>query len=147
MLRVSGRITGIVEEKDCTAEQRVHPRGERRGLRRSTPPSSATGWPSSRPANAQGEYYLTDLVALAAQRGDVGSVSADFEDTAGVNDRADLAACARVLRERINLEHMRAGVTMHDPATVTIEPEVTIGRTRSSSPWCRSGARRGSAAG
>ena len=51
-----------------------------------------------RPANAQGEYYLTDLVALAAQRGDVASVSADFEDTAGVNDRADLAACASVLQ-------------------------------------------------
>src|SRR6185503_7737656 len=47
--------------------------------------------------------------------------------TAGVNDRADLAACGRVLQGRINLEHMRAGVTIQDPASVTIEPSVTIG--------------------
>src|SRR5262245_27077449 len=125
VLRVSGRITGIVEEKDCTADQRsiteinagvyaVDAAFLRQGLTR------------LQPANAQGEYYLTDLVALAAQRGEVGSVLADFQETAGVNDRADLAACARVLRERINLAHMRSGVTMHDPATVTIEPEVTL---------------------
>ena len=126
VLRVSGRITGIVEEKDCTADQRSI-REVNAGVYAIDAGFLRQGLTSLRPANAQGEYYLTDLVALAAQRGDVGSVSADFEDTAGVNDRADLAACARVLRTRINLEHMRAGVTLQDPASVTIEPDVTIG--------------------
>ncbi|HUM09793.1 MAG TPA: bifunctional UDP-N-acetylglucosamine diphosphorylase/glucosamine-1-phosphate N-acetyltransferase GlmU [Myxococcaceae bacterium] len=126
VLRVSGRITGIVEEKDCTPDQQSI-REVNAGVYAIDAPFLRQGLAQLRPANAQGEYYLTDLVALAAQRGEVASVSAELEDTAGVNDRADLAACARVLRERINLEHMRAGVTMHDPATVTIEPEVTIG--------------------
>jgi bifunctional UDP-N-acetylglucosamine pyrophosphorylase / glucosamine-1-phosphate N-acetyltransferase len=126
VLRVSGRITGIVEEKDCTADQRsIHEVNA--GVYAVDAAFLREGLGRLRPANAQGEYYFTDLVALAAQRGDVGSVTADFEDTAGVNDRADLAACARVLRERINLGHMRAGVTMNDPATVTIEADVTLG--------------------
>jgi len=125
VLRVSGRLTGIVEQKDCTADQ-ASIREVNAGVYAIDAAFLREGLSQLRPANAQGEYYLTDLVALAAQRGDVASVSAEFEDTAGVNDRADLAACARVLRERINLDHMRAGVTMHDPATVTVEAEVTI---------------------
>lgn len=125
VLRVSGRITGIVEQKDCTADQ-ASIREVNAGVYAIDAAFLREGLSQLRPVNAQGEYYLTDLVALAAQRGDVASVGAEFEDTAGVNDRADLAACARVLRERINLDHMRAGVTMHDPATVTVEAEVTI---------------------
>ncbi len=125
VLRVSGRITGIVEQKDCTADQ-ASIREVNAGVYAIDAAFLREGLSQLHPANAQGEYYLTDLVALAAQRGDVASVRAELEDTAGVNDRADLAACARVLRERINLDHMRAGVTMHDPATVTIEAEVSI---------------------
>jgi bifunctional UDP-N-acetylglucosamine pyrophosphorylase / glucosamine-1-phosphate N-acetyltransferase len=126
VLRVSGDITGIVEEKDCTADQRSI-REVNAGVYVIDAAFLRESLAQLRPANAQGEYYLTDLVALAARRGKVGSVRAAFEDTAGVNDRADLAACTRVLQGRINLEHMRAGVTLHDPATVTIEPEVVIG--------------------
>ena len=126
VLRVSGRLTGIVEEKDCTADQRSI-REVNAGVYAIDAGFLRDALARLRPANAQGEYYLTDLVALAAQKGEVGSVSADFEDTAGVNDRADLAACARVLQGRINLEHMRAGVTMQDPVSIAIEPDVTIG--------------------
>ena len=126
VLRVGERLTGIVEEKDCTADQRSI-REINAGVYVIDAGFLRERLTALRPANAQGEYYLTDLVALAAQKGDVGSVSAEFEDTAGVNDRADLAACGRVLQGRINLEHMRAGVTIQDPASVTIEPSVTIG--------------------
>ena len=126
VLRASGRITGIVEENDCTGEQRSI-REVNAGVYAIDAGFLREGLAQLRPANAKGEYYLTDLVSLAAQRGDVPSVSADFADTAGVNDRAELAACTRVLRERVNLAHMRAGVTMHDPASVTIEAEVTLG--------------------
>jgi bifunctional UDP-N-acetylglucosamine pyrophosphorylase/glucosamine-1-phosphate N-acetyltransferase len=126
VLRVSGRITGIVEEKDCTEDQRPI-REVNAGVYAIDAAFLREALSQLRPANAQGEYYLTDLVALAAHRGDVGSVRADFEDTAGVNDRADLAACGRVLQGRINLDHMRAGVTMQDPVSITVEPDVTIG--------------------
>ena len=126
VLRVERRLTGIVEDKDCTADQR-HIREVNAGVYAIDAAFLREGLEQLRPANAQGEYYLTDLVALAARRGEVESVSADFEDTAGVNDRADLAECTRVLRGRINLEHMRGGVTMHDPATTTIEPGIFIG--------------------
>ncbi len=62
-----------------------------------------------RSPNAQGEYYLTDLVEMAAAEGPVAAVEADFGETAGVNDRVELAARARVLQERINTWHMRDG--------------------------------------
>jgi len=126
VLRAADRITGVIEEKDATPEIRaIHEVNAgvyvidaaflRRGLR------------DLRPANAQGELYLTDLVSLAAKEGEVPSVGADLEDTRGVNDRADLAECTRVLRRRINLAHMHSGVTLLDPDSITIEPEVTIG--------------------
>src|SRR5262249_44109933 len=86
VLRVSGRLTGIVEEKDCTADQRSI-REVNAGVYAIDADFLRQGLSGLRPANAQGEYYLTDLVALAAQKGEVGSVSAEFEDTAGVNDR------------------------------------------------------------
>ncbi len=126
VLRVSGRITGIVEERDCTADQRSIDEVNV-GVYVIDAAFLRDGLAQLRPVNAQGEYYLTDLVALAAQRGEVGSVTAPFADTVGVNDRADLAWCVQALRQRINLEHMRAGVTLQDPSTVTIEAEVTIG--------------------
>jgi bifunctional UDP-N-acetylglucosamine pyrophosphorylase / glucosamine-1-phosphate N-acetyltransferase len=126
VLRTSGRIAAIVEEKDCTAEQRQI-REVNAGVYVIDAAFLRRGLAGLRPANAQGELYLTDLVALAAREGEVASVTAELEETAGVNDRADLAGCARVLRRRINLAHMQAGVTLVDPDSVTIEPEVTLG--------------------
>ena len=84
--------------------------------------------------NAGGEYYLTDVVALAAQdgRGVEGHLLADAAQTEGANDRVQLAALAGVLNRR-TLEHwMRAGVTVVDPAstwvdtTVALEADVTL---------------------
>jgi bifunctional UDP-N-acetylglucosamine pyrophosphorylase / glucosamine-1-phosphate N-acetyltransferase len=86
--------------------------------------------------NAQGELYLTDVVALHRADGlAVGAkVADDPDETLGCNDRAQLAALAAKLRDRVNAEHMRAGVAILDPATtwidadVVIEPDVTIER-------------------
>ncbi len=75
--------------------------------------------------NAQGELYLTDLVELA------GSAEAiDLGDSAlleGVNDRAELARVRAVLQERILVAHMRAGVTVINPAAATVDADVAIG--------------------
>jgi bifunctional UDP-N-acetylglucosamine pyrophosphorylase/glucosamine-1-phosphate N-acetyltransferase len=80
------------------------------------------------PQNAQGELYLTDSVALLAGEGGLVAVhkGGDPMETEGVNTRAELAEAAAALRDRINREHMLAGVTIVDPGSTWIEAEVTI---------------------
>lgn len=86
------------------------------------------------PQNAQGEYYLTDVVEVLASAGyRVSAVVADdASETLGVNDRLQLAAAEAELRRRTNRGWMRRGVTMVDPdrtyidATVELAPDVTI---------------------
>ncbi len=104
------------------------------------------------PRNPSGEYYLTDLVAVAsAQERLIATVSGDLEETLGVNDRVQLAEAEAVMRQRILREHMYNGVTIVDPATtyidraVRIAPDTTIlpgtmitGATTIGS-WCRIG--------
>lgn len=81
-------------------------------------------------ANAAGERYLTDVVGIAKADGrQVGSVHADDAvETEGVNDRVQLAEMARVLNARLVRRAQLAGVTVHDPATIWIHADVTIGR-------------------
>ena len=80
------------------------------------------------PHNVQGELYLTDAIAIIV--GDGGKVAAhvadDSREADGVNTRSELARAAAVLRDRINEEHMLAGVTIVDPSTTWIEPTVEI---------------------
>ena len=76
--------------------------------------------------NAQGEYYLTDIVAAAARDGEVATVDAEAAEILGVNDRADLARADRDLRHRINAGHLLAGVTLLDPGSVRIDGDVVI---------------------
>jgi bifunctional UDP-N-acetylglucosamine pyrophosphorylase/glucosamine-1-phosphate N-acetyltransferase len=80
------------------------------------------------PANAQGEYYLTDVVEVLYEAGHrVGSVVVeDTMEVAGVNDRAQLAVAEAELRDRINERWMRRGVTMWDPQTTYIDVEVAL---------------------
>lgn len=79
--------------------------------------------------NAQGEYYLPDLVEIFRRDGrTVDAVAlADPDEIRGINTRAELADVGRVLQSRINAAHMAAGVTLVDPATAYIGPDVTIG--------------------
>jgi len=79
--------------------------------------------------NAQGEYYITDCVALIRAMGKtVSAVNVPAVEGMGVNDRVQLAECAKLLRKRINEAHMRAGVTMIDPTQVYLDAAVTLGR-------------------
>lgn len=139
-----GRVTGIVEEADATDEQRridevgVSVYCFRRGL-------LAPALRRLAPDNAQGEYYLTDVIGVLREAGHAVASHAvdDPAETAGVNDRAQLAAAETVLRARINTRWMLDGVTMTDPsrtyvgagvrlaADVTLHPGVVLeGRTR-----------------
>lgn len=88
-------------------------------------------WPALdrlEPHNAQGELYLTDAVRDLVARGErvVAHVADDPAETEGVNTRVELAAAAATLRDRINREHMLAGVAIADPASTWIEPEVEL---------------------
>jgi bifunctional UDP-N-acetylglucosamine pyrophosphorylase/glucosamine-1-phosphate N-acetyltransferase len=75
--------------------------------------------------NAQGEYYLPDVLPLLPTRA---HLTGDHTLTLGVNDRADLAAVTRVAQDRIHRHHLRAGVTIVDPASTVIDADITIGQ-------------------
>jgi bifunctional UDP-N-acetylglucosamine pyrophosphorylase/glucosamine-1-phosphate N-acetyltransferase len=88
-------------------------------------------WPALerlQPDNAQGELYLTDTVRDLAAAGERVAVhlAEDPVECEGVNTRAELAAAAAVLRDRINHAHMLAGVTIVDPASTWIDPSVEL---------------------
>lgn len=78
--------------------------------------------------NAQGEFYLTDVLAIcrAAGRPVVALVAEDATECLGVNSRIQLAEATRVMQRRINERHMAAGVTMWAPELVWIGPDVQI---------------------
>ena len=81
------------------------------------------------PLSRKGEYYLTDTVELAVNAGLTvqALVSDDLTETIGINTRVHLAEAEAAMRLRINQAHMLAGVTIVDPATTYIEPDVMIG--------------------
>jgi bifunctional UDP-N-acetylglucosamine pyrophosphorylase/glucosamine-1-phosphate N-acetyltransferase len=92
---------------------------------------AATLWPvleRLEPKNVQGELYLTDAIGLVVGDGGrvVAHVAADHRETDGVNTRVELAQAAAVLRDRINEQHKLAGVTIVDPQTTWIEPQVEL---------------------
>ena len=79
--------------------------------------------------NASGEYYLTDVVEIAGNRGlKVTAVACDEAQTLGVNSRADLAAADAVFQTRARAELMDLGVTLMDPQTVYLAADTVIGR-------------------
>ena len=82
-----------------------------------------------RPDNAQSEYYLTDTVAYFVNAGKrVRPVLApDHADVLGINDRVELALARRAMNARLCAQHMRAGVTIVDPDSTYLEPELEIG--------------------
>jgi bifunctional UDP-N-acetylglucosamine pyrophosphorylase/glucosamine-1-phosphate N-acetyltransferase len=78
--------------------------------------------------NAQGEYYITDLVALLSKRGLAvsGVELADPLEVLGVNSQGELAEATRILRDRILAVHLEAGVAIEDPASTFIGPDVLL---------------------
>ncbi|WP_406677462.1 bifunctional UDP-N-acetylglucosamine diphosphorylase/glucosamine-1-phosphate N-acetyltransferase GlmU [Moorella sp. ACPs] len=124
-----GRVKGIVEERDATPSEKAI-NEINTGIYCF---AAAFLWPTLaqlKPDNDQGEYYLTDVVALAVDQGlrVETLVAGDAGEVLGVNDRAQLAAAGAVWRRRINAAHMQSGVTIIDPETTYIDVTVTIGR-------------------
>lgn len=80
--------------------------------------------------NAQGEYYLPDVMEIIRDRGQKVSayLTSDYEETLGINDRVALSQAEKITKKRINEYHMRNGATITDPDHTSIGPDVTIGR-------------------
>ncbi|HHJ17240.1 MAG TPA: UDP-N-acetylglucosamine diphosphorylase/glucosamine-1-phosphate N-acetyltransferase [Gammaproteobacteria bacterium] len=129
MIRDSnGKLTGIVEQKDASEEQ-LAIREINSGFL-AAPAASLRGWLNQLDnSNAQGEYYLTDVIAMAAAQGiPVDSASADDEyEILGVNDRVQLATLERIYQRRQAEQLMRNGATLADPARLDVRGEVTTG--------------------
>jgi len=89
-------------------------------------------------ANSQGELFLPDVLPRIKEAGrEIGAhVAADAAVTLGINDRADLARVRAIAQERINVAHMRAGVTLVDPASAHIDVTVEIGPDTVIEPSC-----------
>ena len=129
VLREGERVVGIVEEKDATAAERAI--GEVNSGMLAAPCELLRELLCAvTPDNAQGEYYLTDVVALAAARGvEVSAVRAGRpEEIMGVNDRAQLAHLERHHQRRQAEALMAAGVTVMDPARLDVRGTVRAGR-------------------
>ncbi|WP_394220108.1 bifunctional UDP-N-acetylglucosamine diphosphorylase/glucosamine-1-phosphate N-acetyltransferase GlmU [Halobacillus trueperi] len=80
--------------------------------------------------NVQGEYYLPDVIEILKGQGETISAyqTPEFSESLGVNDRVALSKAEKLMKQRINEQHMRNGVTLVDPEQTYIGPDVTIGR-------------------
>ncbi len=128
VIRQGDGVARIVEERDCTPDERAVDEMNA-GLYAYAEPALRAVIDALRDDNAQGELYLTDTVALlrAAGRRVFPVPCADYRLVLGVNDRVELAAAGAMLNRRLCEEQMRAGVTIVDPATTYLEPDLTIG--------------------
>ncbi|MEK4227898.1 bifunctional UDP-N-acetylglucosamine diphosphorylase/glucosamine-1-phosphate N-acetyltransferase GlmU [Solibacillus sp. FSL H8-0538] len=124
-----GKVAQIVEQKDATEQQKLV-----------TEINTGTYCFDNKALfealklvnnhNAQGEYYLPDVIEILQQQGEIVSafVTDSFDETLGVNDRFALSQAEQLMRARINEKHMRNGVTIINPATTHISTDAVIGR-------------------
>lgn len=125
----SGHVERIVEEKDATLEEK-----------RVQEINTGTYCFDNRTLfnilqhvdndNAQGEYYLPDVIELLQKQSDIVSAyqTTDFTETLGVNDRVALSKAEQLMRRRINEQHMKNGVTLIDPDHTYISYDAVIGQ-------------------
>lgn len=136
----SGHVTRIVEQKDADPEEQEI-REINSGIYCMDSDFLFNNIRNISNNNAQGEYYLTDLLSIAVAKGlsCLAVSTADADEIMGVNDRAQLAEAGRVLRRRINRMHMLNGVTIIDPEATYIDHGVTIGADTIIHPGCTIG--------
>jgi bifunctional UDP-N-acetylglucosamine pyrophosphorylase/glucosamine-1-phosphate N-acetyltransferase len=123
----AGEVAGIVEHRDADAATR-RVREVNSGVYALDLDFARDAIGRLAPSNAQGELYLTDVVALARAAGHrvAAAVAADPRELAGVNDRSQLAAARRRLNDRLLADLMAAGVDVEDPATTWVDVGVAV---------------------
>lgn len=125
----AGRVVRIVEEKDAT-DSELSVREVNTGIL-AAPAEKLRGWLSGLSSeNAQGEYYLTDVVAMAVADGVTveAMLAPTVAEVLGINDREQLAALETTLRRRVTSALMARGVTLVDPARVDVRGRIDCGR-------------------
>ena len=131
-------MAGIVEDKDASAEQKL--------IREINTAIYCFEWPAIKDGltgltndNNQKEYYLTDVLSWAYKGGlkTAAVVAEDWREVAGINSRLELAEANRLMRD-INVKRLAldCGVTVVDPATTWVGPEVTVGQDTTIMPGC-----------
>jgi bifunctional UDP-N-acetylglucosamine pyrophosphorylase/glucosamine-1-phosphate N-acetyltransferase len=128
VLAADGTLERIVEAKDATAEERAIPLCNAGAMAL----DGAVMWElleRIEPNNTKGEYYLTDVVALARAKGlRCGVIEAAFEEAVGVNSRLELAEVEALFQARKRKEAMLGGATLVDPASVWFSHDTVLGR-------------------
>jgi len=128
IVRAGRQIARIVEERDATPAEREITEINA-GIYAFALDGLFTALTGIATENAQGEYYLPDIVALFRARGlEVETLAVpDVDEIRGINSRLELAAVSRIVRQTKNQSLMAAGVTIEDPATTYVDPDVQIG--------------------
>ncbi|CRL49663.1 Bifunctional protein GlmU [Pseudomonas sp. URMO17WK12:I11] len=125
----AGKVTAIVEQKDANEAERAITEGNTGIL--ALPFAQLGSWMSRLSNNnAQGEYYLTDVIAMAVNDGLVVATEQphDAMEVQGANDRKQLSELERHYQLRAGRRLMAQGVTLRDPARFDVRGEVTVGR-------------------
>ncbi len=125
---INNNITKIVEEKDASYEERL--------VKEINSGTYCFNWQKLNyyltqisPQNAQGEYYLTDVIKMFVDNQLIvrSNITEKIEEVLGINDRVTLAKMAKIIREQINEELMISGITIIDPEATYIDSGVKIG--------------------
>jgi len=126
---VTGAVDAIVEERDATPDQREVTEINA-GVYAFDAVLLAQALGKLTTANAQGEEYLTDVIALLvdSDHSVLAYATGDPTEVLGCNDRVELAELRAIMRDRVNDEWMRLGVTIIDPLTTWIDVDVMLGR-------------------
>jgi bifunctional UDP-N-acetylglucosamine pyrophosphorylase/glucosamine-1-phosphate N-acetyltransferase len=127
--RDDGFVQAVVEDKDLTAAQKGHTLNEvNAGVYCLHVPTIAPFLRQLSHDNAQGEYYITELVDLGIQAGQlvIASCAGHDSNLLGVNSPAELVACEGLLQKRINWELLQSGVTLRNMEQIRISPLASI---------------------
>ncbi|WP_146553920.1 MULTISPECIES: bifunctional UDP-N-acetylglucosamine diphosphorylase/glucosamine-1-phosphate N-acetyltransferase GlmU [Rummeliibacillus] len=125
----NGQVAQIVEHKDATPEQR-NVTEINTGTYCFDNKALFAALKQVNNDNAQGEYYLPDVIEILQKQGEVVAayVTDNFSETLGVNDRVALSQAEKIMRTHINEKHMRNGVTIINPENTYISVNAQIGR-------------------
>lgn len=123
-----GNVKSIVEQKDASAEQQLV-KEINSGTYCFDNEALFKSLKLVKNENAQGEYYLPDVIEILQQEGQVISafVAKDYDEILGINDRVALSQAGQIMQTRINQRHMYEGVTIIDPQNTYISSEAIIG--------------------
>lgn len=125
----SGNVAKIVEHKDATEEERKV-QEVNSGIYCFDKKALFDALTKVGCDNAQGEYYLPDVLEILKDQGEKiwATAADDYEETLGINSRVQLAGAEKILRRRKNVELMDNGVTLLDPDSTFVDADVVIGK-------------------